>query len=854
VKRSVRYVLIGLPVAVAVTAGVLLLVLLHTGSGARWVLARSEAALGDALTVEQASGSLLDGLDLHGLRYRGAGFELYVETVHAALGLSFSPPVIHVRRLDAGPARLTLLERPATPGSTPNDPAGLLRQLRLPLAVDVDTALVRDLEVTDAAGKHLYGLAAVELGARWFESLEDLRIDWRGETVNGALKGRLQLQEPFSHRLEVQAETPQSTQSIQLTLEGDAQRTELQLSSPALGLQASGTVQELLGAAEAGLQFEIDRLDLPGAGPETNRLAGIKGTLTFSAGVIRVQAGGELNGYGMPPIRLELDGQGDWKAFGVGRLAASGEGLEASASGELKLADWPNVALNVDLQSLDPAGLVAAWPAGTPLSGSFALAWSGDAVRLDAIRIGPRGSSAEVTGSALVDPASRQVEAELAWQNLAWPLPPTQALATSPAGTATLEGDLGAWTFSSRLDLQTPRYPGGRFTLSGKGSASTADIRIESGEALGGSLDGTAWLDSQAGLRWGADLDVRNLASETLLPEWSGRLNAQVHFAGDRARNRLEMHFRGLQGVVRQSPLAGQGGLVVDSQGLHLEQVELTVGDSRVSANGSLQGPEGIRFALAVPGPGLVASLLGGQFTGHGRIAPAADPPVVDMELEGREITWGGLSFGGLSVQPMQPGNPQGMALTAEATDVALGGMKLPLVYLSLQGDRTRQVLGLRTVDGDFELSAELAGSLADWSSLPDFAWQGQLSRLSLVQGLQPLVALRTPASLAVRPGEWSLADGCLQLPEAGGMCVTAAARGAGNRQLDLAMQQVPLSLARYFLGQDFEFTQRADGEFHWTQAAGRRPTGSASLNLSPGRFGNVEDPDAMVETGPGFV
>ena len=852
-RRPARYLLIGLPIALAVAAGVLLLVVLRTGSGASWALARAEAAFGHDLSVERVSGSLLGGLDLQGLRYRGAGFELYVESVHADLGLGFNPPVIHVKRLQAGPARLTLLERPESPDNAAIDPAGLLGRLRLPLLLDVDAAQVHDLEITRAGGAHLYGFSSVELTGHWFESLENFRISWLGDTVNGTLGGRIQLHEPFIHHLELQAEAPPLEQSFRLSVDGDARRTAVQLSSPTLGLQAAGSIEAPLGPVEAGLNFEIGHLDLPGAGAAANRLTGIKGTLAFSGGVFRVQGGGELDGYGLPPMRLELQGQGDWRALDVEHLTASGQGIEASAAGRLGLEDWPSASLDVDLHSFDPSVLGAAWPSESPLTGRLTLHWSGDSVRLDDIRIEPRGGSAEVTGLAAIDPASRQMTAELAWQNLVWPLPPAQALASSPAGSATLAGDLDAWTFTSQLDLQSPRYPGGTFKLSGKGSANTAEIRIESGEALGGSLDGTASLNWEDGIRWSADLNVRNLASENLSSEWPGRLNAQLSLAEDRELQRLELHFRELQGVVREAPVTGQGGLIVDPRGLRLEQVELTAGDARVSASGSLQGAEGIRFDLAVPGPGLAASLLGGQFTGHGRFAPAAEPPVVDLDLEGREITWGSLSMGGLTVKPMQAGRPAGMALTAEATDIVVGERKLPEAYLSLQGDRTRQTLGLRAVKGDFELNAELVGSLADWSRLPDFAWQGQLSRLSLVQGLQPLATLRAPAALSVTPAEWSIAGACLDLAESGGICVTAAERGAGNRQLDLAMSRVPLNLARYAVGPDFEFTQRADGEFHWQQVAGRRPSGAASLDLSPGRFGNVEDPDAMLETGPGY-
>src|SRR3569832_1420293 len=141
--------------------------LLWTQSGARFAVARAQAALEGKLTIGAVQGSIRGPLQLQGVRYRdpAAGVDASAQrvSVEAAL-LPLWHRTLHLRALDLGGVVVTLTTVPAPANAPP--PAPLQTLLNPPLAILLDRLHVDSTLVT-RDGQPVFNADSIDAGLSW---------------------------------------------------------------------------------------------------------------------------------------------------------------------------------------------------------------------------------------------------------------------------------------------------------------------------------------------------------------------------------------------------------------------------------------------------------------------------------------------------------------------------------------------------------------------------------------------------------------------------------------------------------------------------------------------------------------
>ncbi|MDE2404640.1 MAG: translocation/assembly module TamB domain-containing protein [Sphingomonadales bacterium] len=270
------------------------------------------------------------------------------------------------------------------------------------------------------------------------------------------------------------------------------------------------------------------------------------------------------------------------------------------------------------------------------------------------------------------------------------------------------------------------------------------------------------------------------------------------------------------EGQSTLGPFSGTLALHMPAQGLARIDIErLKVSDTAVSGTVLLQpaGPEG------------TLALAGGGVDGTLRLAPRAGGEGLDLALAVRDASFGG-------DQPLTVGEgkieARGLLAKGHTTlDANIYGAGIGKGRLFLGKLAARVTLN----DGRGRVTATLAGrrgSHFDLQVMGDVAPQ----QLALVaNGSFAGQAIRMPrrARLTAEVDGWRLAP--TEIDFAGGRAIASGLFTAGSRELDLALDAMPLSLSDVAFA-NLGLGGTATGLFHYARPREGLPTGEARLLL----------------------
>jgi translocation and assembly module TamB len=173
--RYLRYsawVVGALALAVALVSGLLWFWILHTTSGARWILGQTESAFG--LEAQVIEGSISGGLRVDGLSFTNESVNLSVGRLTATLGIDLFPASVDVSSADLRDVDVTFIKAGSTESGAV-DVRNVLQNLVLPIPVRVSDLRSSDILITtDYAVEQIDSLS---LAASWFENVTVDRLD-----------------------------------------------------------------------------------------------------------------------------------------------------------------------------------------------------------------------------------------------------------------------------------------------------------------------------------------------------------------------------------------------------------------------------------------------------------------------------------------------------------------------------------------------------------------------------------------------------------------------------------------------------------------------------------------------------
>lgn len=699
-------------------------------------------------------------------------------------------------------------------------PGRLAAALRLEAVGDRQGVTLRTLELDSPQGR-----AGVQGRIDWSEAIAfDLGLAASsfdpalppGLGLRGHLLGRAQGQQLILSGLE-------------LELEGTPTRLKLQ------GEVDWGAIPEPL--VQARLQWS--GLDWPpGRRSEAEIRTQGTATLNGSAQDYALETAFELAGRSLPSGHWQLKAKGGRQELALVELNA--EVLQGWLRGSGALQWRPGLAGQLDLRlcNLQPHELLPDWPVGTPLAASLWLGLDGDWLEIQPLELSLPGTQGRLTLSARgrLDPKieESEFEAELNWDDLAWPLAGPAAQVASAKGHLGLSGHPRDYRLDGQAQLAGARIPAGDWRLQGQGDTRGFSLTGLDGRLLEGSVRLAGRLGWQPRPSWELTLSGRELNPAGLAPQWPGRLRLEARSRGTLDPKRgaeIELGGVRLEGQVRERPLElGLEGRWQD-QALQLDTLSLKAGPNKLNARGRL-GQEKIAFDWSLDAPDLAALIpgAGGRLSGGGKIAGQAATPTLEAKINGEGLVW----------QEHRLKRLDGRLLLGRAEDAPLE------LQLSLSELRRGQELVLQSakVQGKGRLSAQqlnlelLAPSAAlEWHAEGGLdskgsAWQGRLGQLSLRTPDLGSWHLQQPVDLRLAANGARLGEGCLvQQGSEARLCTALRWDQPGSTELSARLQGLSLAMLR----------RDVSGTLSGELQAGLDPQGhikgAGNLKLTPGQL-----------------
>lgn len=827
--------------------------LLNTASGTGWIWARIASAVPGELTAASLDGSLADGLRLQDIVYANPSLTVTISRAELALDPDLFPPALKVVRLDARDVEVRQLEQ-----AVAEEPGGRFspESLVLPLELDVRALDVSNLRVVNSSGEQTLALDRAELAGKWYETIVVSKVEIDSSAVGLGGSAALDLHEPFDASASFKVRYPLTLggETVPLAIlanaAGNLEHLRISLASDDPGAAVEGSLLRLLEEPAWDLRMRSPYLQWPLTGPSPNlRLRNVdldsRGRLSdftlAGDGLITAVAGEEL--------QFSLDGHGDRDGFDVSSLVLQGAMLQAQSEGELRWAGGFSVAASAGIERFDPAVVTARWPASTPVAGAAEVAWSAGRLELHEVRLRVEETEQRVDVAGVIDLERGVVDVNLDWSELQWPIAGEPQRLGSDFGQVTVTGRPEAWTLEGRIAFGTPDLPQGTFQLAGTGNREEAALTLGDSQVLGGHMAGRVHYNWQEGGRWSASLSAEAIDTGSLALQWPGRISADFATTGQVEPLQVGVDIDRLSGVLRGRPIEATGGFRYANGNLAVQQLQLSSGESRLEADGSLRGEEGLDFAVDVASLAAFLREGAGALQAQGNVALKDGFPELQMKLEGRELAWRDYRLQSLSITT---DDAAPLALRIDGQGLEAGGLGPAQVTVDFDGSRDRQQLALALTVDDRQVEVALDGQLDDWQRPLESAWAGQLQALRVEVSEDESYVLEEPAALRLATGLVALERACLRGRAASRICLRASGAGAAAFDLSAELDAVPVGLVKLLIETELEFTQTLDGTLAVRNAAGGELSADARVGISPGQIRSPDDARIAMRTGAG--
>ncbi|MGB5354402.1 MAG: translocation/assembly module TamB domain-containing protein [Woeseia sp.] len=863
-RRALIYFSIALG-ALLVCAFLLSFWILRTDSGARFVWTRAVNALPQQLSAASFDGNLRDGVIATGVRYSDASTSISAKRVSFAaearfFGLAVNINELHVSDVDVQPVASAATQNEQAAAQDPGVPVSeVLSSLRLPLTLRVTDLVIDKARLLAGDGSTVFAFDRLGLDARWGEALTIERLQFAADQINVSGVASVALEAPYGIAVdgEFTSDAPAGSwlpAVIKTRLGGNLQTLEVSVESSNPAVQLAGEIQNLLDSADAELIVSTDRFAVPpGQEQPTLQLGNLKLRITGGINDYSAQLATQLQSEFAAPLDVTASLQGNLESLQVTELALASTDIAASGTGELNWSGEFFVATSLEVERFDPSRWLADWPATQFLRGATDLSYSDGRLQITRLQAEHSDSSASLAGTGVVDTGSGDIDVELQWQDLQWPLPPAAATIDSRSASLALKGSLDDWALNGEIALGSADLPQGRFVLAGSGSRELAAVQIKDSEVLGGRVVGNFEYAARDGGQWSAELRATNTRITPFLPAWPGQISADFNASGVVAPFALALDVQSLSGNVRGRDVAAKGALRLNGEQLRFDKLELRSGASSLQLDGDWQSESGVEFALRSASLSDLLPDVAGSLEAEGRVQAGDEWPQLTLALSGRNLVWQQWSAAELEASNT-PADAAPFDLSVTARGLTQGSQAIDSAALSLQGSPEQHQLELALQRVDEALGASLQGGFSGLQAPDTLQWQGELTRLqfdgrdALVLRLRDAVALKAGADSA------GFEKACLDVSEGGALCAFGELAAENQYRATIEMTDLPLNLLRSFTGTTLKFNQLLSGSLELATGPRGRPSGSGRIDMTPGQILNEVDDRLSLRTRAGFA
>lgn len=414
---------------------------------------------------------------------------------------------------------------------------------------------------------------------------------------------------------------------------------------------------------------------------------------------------------------------------------------------------------------------------------------------------------------------------------LDWQVQTAGEVPVAAIGQASISGLLHAYSLQGKSSLSGKDIPAGDWQFEAEGTLDGLSIKQLTGQMLDGSIAGSGRLEWQQQLAWELTVAIKEVNPGSHWPEWPGTLTTQLTSSGQLIDDdtQLLLQLQQLQGQLRGYPVAGQIEVNLDNERLDIRRLDITSGDNRLTASGSLEKSWDITAQAKLPN--LAALLPGweGTFDLSGNIKGEREQPRLDVSFTGQQLSGPALAIETLAGDAQlhwSEAGKQSVMIKLQAAEVA--GQHYTDATVDFSGTVHRHQLTLAAEGKESAIDLQLAG---DWR---DNVWQGEIRSADWLYPGAGRWSLQQPVAAQLGAQHIQLPEICWQQDSAR-LCMDA--RGNPDKQLspNVRLSSFPLATLGALQESPLKFTSLVDATLAATLDAGRVTLADLQVNLGAG-------------------
>lgn len=849
-----------LPIMLIALAAGLWYWLLHTQSGARWVWARAQLSSNGVLQGQPPQGDLGSGLLLGQVVVTTDAVVIEIRQVRFVVDLDLLPLQLHISDIviDDSTVQLNATQQELQSKPAGSDPASIIEQLELPLAV-----IIEDL---DASNTILSGirpesdivLQRVFLAGSWHDEIIIDRLQLESSDSSANIDAALVLERPFPARLNGQLlAAPALTGlanafEVQLQAAGSLAELQIDVTSAPVEVSIQGSLANLLQSLSWDLQAQLTELQLELGENETElRVADAEAASSGNLQEYSLTATSTLEVEGIAPLRATTAGIGTATSFAFSQLDVRSTNVDLSGTGRVDWGDNWLLESQLDVGSFDLSVLLDEWPAEHPIRGELALLLDTDHVAISDSYLAAADTGLIVRADGNVDFLTAVVAGSLSWENAFWPMRADEAAITSKSGAISVAGSMDDWRVNGNANIGTASMPLGQFHIDGSGDRDHVEATILDSEVLDGKLSGYAsfsWRDQQ---QWSAGLDMSSIELTAFANDWPNDISGRVDADGTMRPFLLQLQMSDVDAEYLGEPLVANGAITLADERFNASDLKILHGNTRVELDGDPYARSGLEFDVAVADASQYLLDASGEFAAAGSVSLHSEQPYLRIDGDSEAVSYGDIVVTGIQIVDQSADNSIVNAqLKAEQLDIR--GNVIENITIGMLADASVQSLRLTLSSGDADVDLFATGAFDDVQA-PN-SWRGELRELNLSLEEALAAELTEPVQLTFSKTTLTVDRGCIAANA--GMRLCADADWSANERLDIDvdLDDVPLDLINRFVDTNLQFDQFVSGEFSWQQSEAAETTGEAKISMSAGTVVSDDYPDVSFATDPSLL
>ncbi|MCB1864723.1 MAG: translocation/assembly module TamB domain-containing protein [Chromatiales bacterium] len=524
--------------------------------------------------------------------------------------------------------------------------------------------------------------------------------------------------------------------------------------------------------------------------------------------------------------RIDLSARMDAKALHLSRLKTASGAL--TVQGHATVGFVTGFPLDAEISwRFEPAN-------GEPFAGRGKLGGTLARIELDQTLLAP--VTLGLTGGVYPLAARTRFDLDAQWADLSWP-PEGAALVTSGGGQLKLAGTTDQYVLETEASFAGTGIPPGNLKVRGSGDRSQLTIDDLHATLLDGRVTGSGQVRFSDVPFLTMALESAGLDPSNFWPVAAGRADARIKLTVDpAAASVVRAEVEQISGTLGGFPLSGRGTVAVGNQ-TQFRDFEVSLGENRLNAHGSLGERNALEFTLDAPALQRLGADFGGSLKAAIKLAGTSAAPAISATGTARNLRWTGWRIGTAALDAALDLAPNARSrIGLKATEITSAAIGLDGVDLTADGTRESHTLTLAARADALEVSLSAAGALTDER------WNGRLETLRLNEPGTGTWELAEPAKVFLGTGRAGLERMCIRRGQAS-VCAQAK-HGPDGAQASAEFRAIPAAFAAPWLPAGVRASGVVDGELRWSGA----PAATALLELRSESIGIASaDPGAAI-------